>query len=251
MSALTILIVANNSPGIHDEIYGRPDPLAEKYYHISPYAYCAGDPVNRIDPDGCADYFNPNGVWLYNDGRDDGQVRIISDEAIQNAKEMNNGVDSGEVFFSLLESFSMSFSGAVRSGVIINDNAVKVYDYYNQTGLPIEDSESTKGAGFNYEDLNNVKLVVNVNRGAMPYITENGDIEYLNDNSYNIINKLNGHEGDGHYKKWQEAGGDKNQFVKIDSEENAINAQMNHPSWKKTTKGFKENTRRYLNRVKK
>lgn len=28
------------------------DPLSEKYYHISPYAYCAGDPVNRIDPDG-------------------------------------------------------------------------------------------------------------------------------------------------------------------------------------------------------
>ena len=28
------------------------DPLAEKYYHISPYAYCAGDPVNFVDPDG-------------------------------------------------------------------------------------------------------------------------------------------------------------------------------------------------------
>ena len=28
------------------------DPLAEKYYHVSPYAYCAGDPVNKIDPDG-------------------------------------------------------------------------------------------------------------------------------------------------------------------------------------------------------
>ncbi len=28
------------------------DPLAEKYYHISPYAYCAGDPVNKFDPDG-------------------------------------------------------------------------------------------------------------------------------------------------------------------------------------------------------
>lgn len=29
------------------------DPLAEKYYSISPYAYCAGDPVNLIDPTGC------------------------------------------------------------------------------------------------------------------------------------------------------------------------------------------------------
>jgi len=28
------------------------DPLAEKYYSISPYAYCGGNPVNRIDPDG-------------------------------------------------------------------------------------------------------------------------------------------------------------------------------------------------------
>lgn len=28
------------------------DPLAEDYYHLSPYAYCAGDPVNLVDPDG-------------------------------------------------------------------------------------------------------------------------------------------------------------------------------------------------------
>ena len=28
------------------------DPLAEQYYHISPYSYCAADPVNKIDPDG-------------------------------------------------------------------------------------------------------------------------------------------------------------------------------------------------------
>ena len=28
------------------------DPLAEKYYPFSPYSYCAGDPVNKFDPDG-------------------------------------------------------------------------------------------------------------------------------------------------------------------------------------------------------
>lgn len=28
------------------------DPLCEKYYSISPYAYCGNNPVNRIDPDG-------------------------------------------------------------------------------------------------------------------------------------------------------------------------------------------------------
>ena len=29
-----------------------PDPMAEKYPGMSPYLYCAGDPVNRVDPDG-------------------------------------------------------------------------------------------------------------------------------------------------------------------------------------------------------
>ena len=28
------------------------DPLAEKYYNVTPYSYCAGDPVNKLDPDG-------------------------------------------------------------------------------------------------------------------------------------------------------------------------------------------------------
>lgn len=28
------------------------DPLCEKYYSISPYSYCAGNPVNLVDPDG-------------------------------------------------------------------------------------------------------------------------------------------------------------------------------------------------------
>lgn len=28
------------------------DPLAEKYYPFTPYSYCMGDPVNKIDPDG-------------------------------------------------------------------------------------------------------------------------------------------------------------------------------------------------------
>ena len=28
------------------------DPMCEKYYDVSPYTYCGGDPVNRFDPDG-------------------------------------------------------------------------------------------------------------------------------------------------------------------------------------------------------
>jgi len=42
----------------------------EQNYHISPYAYCAGDPVNRIDPDGMAENRDRFGAkylayWVY------------------------------------------------------------------------------------------------------------------------------------------------------------------------------------------
>ena len=41
------------------------DPLAEKYYHLSPYAYCAGDPVNLVDPDGKElTISDENGKWF-------------------------------------------------------------------------------------------------------------------------------------------------------------------------------------------
>jgi len=33
-------------------MWDRVDPLAEKYYGISPYVYCGGDPVNSVDYDG-------------------------------------------------------------------------------------------------------------------------------------------------------------------------------------------------------
>ena len=33
-------------------LWDRVDPLAEKYYGVSPYAYCANNPVMFVDPDG-------------------------------------------------------------------------------------------------------------------------------------------------------------------------------------------------------
>ena len=37
----------------YDPVLGRfttPDPLSEKYYHLSPYAYCSSNPLRYIDP---------------------------------------------------------------------------------------------------------------------------------------------------------------------------------------------------------
>ena len=44
--------------------FNQPDPLCEEYYHISPYAYCANNFINALDPDGRDWYiFNQNGIY--------------------------------------------------------------------------------------------------------------------------------------------------------------------------------------------
>ena len=58
--------------------WDRMDPLCEKYYSISPYVYCAGNPVNVIDPDG-------KSTWVVNQG--DGTYRVIGGDI--NDKDRN------------------------------------------------------------------------------------------------------------------------------------------------------------------
>lgn len=40
------------------------DPLAEKYYNLSPYLYCAGNPVNMVDRDGRNPVYDEHGAFL-------------------------------------------------------------------------------------------------------------------------------------------------------------------------------------------
>ena len=49
-------------------MWDRVDPMAEKYYNVSPYAYCHNNPVNAVDPDGADDYFSQSGIYLYSSG---------------------------------------------------------------------------------------------------------------------------------------------------------------------------------------
>ena len=46
--------------------WDRMDPMAEKYYSLSPYNYCHNNPIVRIDPNGRDDYhLNANGTLNY------------------------------------------------------------------------------------------------------------------------------------------------------------------------------------------
>ena len=47
------------------------DPLAGKYPAITPYSYCAGNPVNLVDPEGMSWYFNNETGEFYHHIEDD------------------------------------------------------------------------------------------------------------------------------------------------------------------------------------
>ena len=55
------------------------DPLAEEYYHISPYAWCGNNPIAFVDPDG-------NKVWMFDKN---GNLEHSEDYNTQDALVMN------------------------------------------------------------------------------------------------------------------------------------------------------------------
>ena len=66
----------------HDAALGRwatVDPMAEKYYNLSPYNYCGANPVNAMDPNGC-DWISAkygNELFVYYDSRISSQKDIV------------------------------------------------------------------------------------------------------------------------------------------------------------------------------
>lgn len=62
------------------------DPMAEKYYSISPYAYCAGNPVNLVDPQGKegVKYTDENGNKII-----ESNVVVLLEQEIQITDDMS------------------------------------------------------------------------------------------------------------------------------------------------------------------
>lgn len=56
------------------------DPMCEKYYHLSPYAYCGNNPVNAVDPSGMDIWdIDPNGqISNHIETEDFDKIRILN-----------------------------------------------------------------------------------------------------------------------------------------------------------------------------
>lgn len=92
----------------YDQTIGRwhsMDPLAEKYYSISPYAYCANNPVKNIDPDG-RDWYSyidkdDKTQYVYNP---DIHSQKELDKNVGNAKYLGKTFTEGNNYYSLFGS---------------------------------------------------------------------------------------------------------------------------------------------------
>lgn len=58
------------------------DPLAEKYHHLSPYLWCAANPIRLIDPSGMATFLY-NGKIMGEDGLDDNRILLYLNSNFQ------------------------------------------------------------------------------------------------------------------------------------------------------------------------
>ena len=133
------------------------DPMAEKYYSISSYAYCAGDPGNLVDKKGMfiGKYYSYNGDYVGFDGLPDNRVYLVNDDTINEYNKLDQRYVSFEINF-----------------MVLNENAEEV------DGLIIitreEDDSGTKGQfevvgedgffGFTLEPSGEPTVVANKNR---------------------------------------------------------------------------------------
>jgi hypothetical protein len=80
-------------------LFTTMDPLAEKYYNISPYAYCLNNPVKYVDPDG-KDIRLFNIVKYDNNGNPTmGYERKVSPKTESALKDLVN-TDVGRAYFA-------------------------------------------------------------------------------------------------------------------------------------------------------
>ena len=103
----------------YDPVLGRwdrMDPLCEKYYDVSPYGYCGGNPIKYIDPDGREKliFFQPhvNGNDILIQGainfKDDGAIHIFahgSSKGISPYMDLNNKGKEGKTIVHDVSSF--------------------------------------------------------------------------------------------------------------------------------------------------
>ena len=139
------------------------DPLAEKYYSISPYVYCAGNPVNLVDVDGMQWY-------SYKDENGDTQY-VYSEGAIIEREQYKNLEYVGYTYHDLETNKYYSLFGQILDWVDSNGGAGlgQLYDRIDRLIITFANNHADSATG----ESNKVRMHIK----GMP-MGENRDFVY-------------------------------------------------------------------------
>jgi RHS repeat-associated protein len=178
------------------------DPLCEKYYAISPYTYCSDDPAKNIDPDGKDDIFDLQGNMI---------------------RHINNNTNNILIQDKNLEKnlVSYNYSSENKNNRTMLANVGTYYAQKADLNQKIGVVDVAKPGAF--ASTNNATLQVNID------VDQNGRINSLAENSYNVINSFSHEEN--HVENPSDMGTSKGEI-------NAIMSQASHSSFGRTTENF-------------
>ena len=198
------------------------DPLCEKYYTISPYAYCGNNPVNAIDPDGCSTWVMQNSDGTYrvvggNLGDKDKNIYVYT----MTYGSLARGKSIGES--ELISSFYNSDEKAWAIGSIINPNDNSGMDFLfsfmnEQPTITDYMANATEGGKYDFKRIGYDQASMNIRtyyyRG-MPIGMHDGRIIYSS--ARDIGNYTAGYIAGSLQIKWEWA---RKQFDRLESQQN-------------------------------
>lgn len=223
------------------------DPHATDYVGISPYTYCANNPINAIDIDGKDSYYTTEGIYVCDNLKETDFIYIVSDYKYLRQLSNNNwlvefkGKQSitdaditakaySNIFTNVLKrkNFDTSLleNGRISVRILDSNSANSGPSYKRKDSFGASDEIPWSDAPIATEQKNadnQIKITANV-------VLSDSERRYYLSTVSNIENVLGVHEFLGHGVLNYTA----NEHWKI------LNMQMKHPSWKKTTKELKE-----------
>ncbi|MCR5069403.1 MAG: hypothetical protein K6A78_06370 [Prevotella sp.] len=229
--------------------WDRIDPMCEKYYSVSPYAYCHNNPVMLTDPNGEDDYFDFYGNYLGTNKEETDYIYVTNDFNRLEDGRCVVGIDtrvaladadlSAEAWSNLATNIFSRMSGTDVSD--LHNEKISVTVWNGESNVK-ESKEYFNDPSFHGDALAETSGIKadNVDARITMYVWPQGTEErsLLNTVS-NIQNLIGAHEYMGHYVNG--ISHNKNSYDKV------YHYQMEHSTWKKTTDSYKNYIKKIMN----